>query len=103
MVLAAVALVLTGTVMVPYLLAAVAARLIPRRGRTRPGLAVDRPLLAGAALLIVGSLTAVLAARLRLPAALLFLAVGMVVGDDGWTGSACRIRCWSKASVSARW
>ncbi|MBW3603644.1 MAG: potassium/proton antiporter [Actinobacteria bacterium] len=70
--------------MVAYLLAAVAGSTDPPAADALDaGLAVDRPLLVGAWLLIVGSLTAVLAARLRLPAALSFLAVGMVVGDDG--------------------
>lgn len=83
-VLAAIALLLTGTVMVAYLLAAVTGSTDPQAtDALDAGLAVDRPLLVGAGLLIVGSLTSVLAARLHLPAALLFLAVGMVVGDDG--------------------
>lgn len=83
-VLAAIALLLTGSVMVAYLLAAVAGSTDPAAADALDaGLVVDRSLMVGAGLLIVGSLTAVVAARLRLPAALLFLAVGMVVGDDG--------------------
>lgn len=83
-VLAAIALLLTGSVMVAYMLAAVAGSTDPvATDALDAGLAVDRLLLVGAGLLIVGSLTAVLATRLRLPGALLFLGVGMVLGDDG--------------------
>lgn len=83
-VLAAVALLLTGSVMLAYLLAAVAGSTQPSPGTALDaGLAVDRPLLAGAALLTAGVLAAALGARLRVPGALLFLGIGMVIGSDG--------------------
>ncbi len=46
-------------------------------------LPVDRLVLAGALLVIVGVLATVLAARTRAPSLLLFLAAGMVIADDG--------------------
>lgn len=46
--------------------------------------AVDPVVLAAAALLVAGVLAAAFATRLRLPALLLFLGVGMVIGDDGF-------------------
>ncbi len=50
---------------------------------TEFGLAVD-PLVLGAGLLVVlGVLTAAFAERIRMPALLLFLGLGMLVGDDG--------------------
>lgn len=45
--------------------------------------AVDPMVLAGAALLVTGVLAAAFADRLRMPALLLFLGTGMVLGDDG--------------------
>ena len=44
---------------------------------------VDLLILTAAALLVAGVLAAAFATRLRLPALLLFLAVGMAIGDDG--------------------
>lgn len=46
-------------------------------------LQVDQLLLAGAALLVVGVIGAGIAERLRFPGLILFLVVGMAVGDDG--------------------
>jgi potassium/hydrogen antiporter len=46
-------------------------------------LQVDQLLLAGAALLVVGVIGAGIAERLRFPGLILFLVLGMVVGDDG--------------------
>ena len=43
----------------------------------------DHLLLAGAALLVVGVLGAGLAARLRVPSLILFMGLGMLIGDDG--------------------
>jgi cell volume regulation protein A len=84
-VLAGSALLVTGAIALSYLLAAVTG------GSTDPastealnaGLPVDRPLLIGAALLAGGVLAAALGARLSLPGALLFLGLGMVIGEDG--------------------
>ena len=47
------------------------------------GLAADPLLLSGAALLVAGVICAGFAERLRAPGLLLFLALGMVIGDDG--------------------
>lgn len=47
------------------------------------GLAADHLLLSGAALLIAGVFCAGFAERLRAPGLLLFLALGMIIGDDG--------------------
>lgn len=47
------------------------------------GLAADAMVLAGAALLVAGVACAGLADRLRVPGLLLFLGLGMAVGDDG--------------------
>lgn len=47
------------------------------------GLAVDPLLLAGAALLVAGVVCAGFAERLRAPGLLLFLGLGMAIGDDG--------------------
>jgi cell volume regulation protein A len=84
-VLAAAALLITGTVALAYLMAAVTG------GSTDPasaealnaGLPVDRPLLIGAALLAGGVLAAALGARLSVPGALVFLGLGMVIGENG--------------------
>ena len=46
-------------------------------------LAVDDLVLAGAAVVVVGVLTAGLAGRVRVPSLLVFLVLGMVVADDG--------------------
>lgn len=46
-------------------------------------LEIDHLLLAGAALLVVGVIGAGIAERLRFPGLILFLVVGMAVGDDG--------------------
>ena len=84
-VLASAALLITGTVALAYLLAAVTG------GSTDPastealsaGLPIDRPLLIGAALLTGGVLAAALGSRLSVPGALLFLGLGMVIGEHG--------------------
>lgn len=84
LVLAAVALLVTASVVTGYVLAAVT-------GSTRPtatdalsaGLAVDRTLLVGAALLTAGVLAAAVGLRLRVPGSLVFLGLGMMIGDDG--------------------
>lgn len=47
------------------------------------GLPVDPAVLVVAALLVAGVLSAAFAARVRLPGLLLFLALGMLIGDDG--------------------
>lgn len=47
------------------------------------GLPADLPILAAAALLVAGVLGAGFADRLRVPGLLLFLSLGMLVGDDG--------------------
>jgi cell volume regulation protein A len=47
------------------------------------GLAVDEPLLIGAALLTGSVLASALGARLSVPGALLFLGLGMIIGEDG--------------------
>jgi cell volume regulation protein A len=83
--LAATVLLVTGTIALAYLLAAVTG------GSTDPtasealhvGLAVDEPLLIGAALLTGGVLAAALGTRLSVPGALLFLGLGMIIGEDG--------------------
>jgi len=83
-VLAATALLVTGTIALAYLLAAVTG------GSTEPssealhvGLPVDEPLLIGAALLTGGVLASALGARLSVPGALVFLGLGMIIGEDG--------------------
>lgn len=82
--LGAVALLLAGTVVVAYLLASVTGSTDPAaRDALDAGLSVDRPLLVGAALLTTGVLAAALGTRLRVPGALLFLGIGMLIGDDG--------------------
>ncbi len=83
--IAAVALLLAGTVLLAYLLAAVAGSPDPSAtDALDAGLVVDGPLLVGAALLTAGVLAAALGARLRVPGALLFLGIGMLIGDDGF-------------------
>lgn len=83
-VLAAVALLLACTVVLAYLLAAVTGSSDPAAvDALEASLVVDRPLLIGAALLVGGVLAAALGARLRVPGSLLFLGIGMTVGDDG--------------------
>lgn len=47
------------------------------------GFAVDPLVLAAGLLLVIGTAAAVLAQRLQVPALLLFLALGMLIGDDG--------------------
>lgn len=84
-ILAAATLLVGGTILVAYLLAAV--------GDTDPtptapqalgvGLAVDAPLFIGAVLLAVGVLASAFSARLRLPGALLILGLGMAIGTNG--------------------
>jgi cell volume regulation protein A len=84
LVLAAVALLLTGTVVTGYLLAAVVGSTqAPATDALTVGLAVDRPLLVGAALLTAGALAAAVGVRLRVPGSLMFLGLGMAIGDDG--------------------
>jgi potassium/hydrogen antiporter len=60
---------------------------IDRGGKVELDLGVDAGLLAGASLLLVATLSSAFlttrAARLRIPGALLFLALGMLVGTDG--------------------
>src|SRR5690606_31710474 len=84
-VLAATALLVPGTVAVAYLLAAVGGEATDpaAAGALSAGLPVDRPLLVGAALLALGVFVGAIGARLRLPGALLFLGLGMVIGDEG--------------------
>jgi len=84
LVLAAVALLLTGVVVTGYVLAAVTGSTqAPSSDALVAGLAVDRSLLLGAALLIAGVLAAAVGDRLRVPGSLVFLGLGMVIGDDG--------------------
>ena len=84
LVLAAIALLLTGTVVTGYVLAAVTGSTeAPATDALTAGLAVDQPLLIGAALLTAGVLAAGLGVRLRVPGSLLFLGLGMLIGDDG--------------------
>ena len=84
LVLAAIALLLTGTVITGYLLAAVTGSTqAPATGALTADLAVDRILLIGAVLLTAGVLATAVGVRLRLPGALLFLGLGMLIGDDG--------------------
>lgn len=83
-VLAAVALMLTGSVVLGYLLAAVTGSTDPAASEALDaGLTVDRTLLVAAALLVAGVLAGALGARLRVPGALVFLLLGMALGDDG--------------------
>jgi cell volume regulation protein A len=82
--LAAVALLLTGTVLTGYLLSIMAGSTQPPAANAlTAGLAVDRTLLTGAALLTAGALSTAVGNRLRVPALLLFLGLGMLIGDDG--------------------
>ena len=84
LVLAAVALLLTGTVVTGYLLAAVTGSTqAPATEALTADLAVDRTLLIGAVLLTAGVLATAVGVRLRVPGALLFLGLGMLIGDDG--------------------
>lgn len=83
-VLAAIALLLAGTVVLAYLLAAIAGSTGPSAPEALDaGLVVDSPLLVGTALLAAGVMAAALGARLRVPGSLLFLGIGMLIGDDG--------------------
>jgi cell volume regulation protein A len=84
LVLAAVALLLSGTVVTGYLLAAVTGSTqAPATEALTADLAVDRTLLVGAVLLTAGVLATAVGVRLRVPGALLFLGLGMLIGDDG--------------------
>jgi cell volume regulation protein A len=84
LVLAAVGLLLTGVVVTGYVLAAVTGSTqAPSSDALVAGLAVDRTLLLGAALLTAGVLAAAVGDRLRVPGSLIFLGLGMVIGDDG--------------------
>jgi len=84
LVLAAVALLLTGAVVTGYVLAAVTGSTqAPAGDALVAGLAVDRTLLLGAALLTAGVFAAAVGDRLRVPGSLLFLGLGMAIGDDG--------------------
>ncbi|MFP5308189.1 MAG: potassium/proton antiporter [Actinomycetes bacterium] len=83
-VLASLALVLTGTLVVASLLAVVAGpRVADAGGGLSAALAVDAPLLLGAAVLLAGVLVAGLGSRLPVPAGLLFLGLGLVLGPEG--------------------
>lgn len=84
LVLAAVGLLLTGVVVTGYVLAAVTGSTqAPSSDALVGGLAIDRTLLLGAALLTAGVLAAAVGDRLRVPGSLIFLGLGMVIGDDG--------------------
>lgn len=83
---ATVALLLSGVLALAYLLAVItgsAADPDGTPGQLQGGLAIDLPLFAASALLFVGLIAAGLGRRLRVPSALLFLALGMVLGQDG--------------------
>jgi cell volume regulation protein A len=84
LVLAAVGLLVTGVVVTGYVLDAVTGSTqAPSSDALVAGLAVDRTLLLGAALLTAGVLAAAVGDRLRVPGSLIFLGLGMVIGDDG--------------------
>lgn len=84
LVLASVALLLTGTVVTGYLLSAVTGTSeAPAADALTSGLRIDRPLLVGAGLLTAGVLAAAVGGRLRVPGSLMFLGLGMLIGDDG--------------------
>jgi cell volume regulation protein A len=83
-VFATAALLLAGTVILSFLLAVVTDSTEPVAGDALgAGLRIDRPLWLGAGLLTAGVLAAALGTRLRVPGALLFIGIGMVIGDDG--------------------
>ena len=83
-VLAAVTVLLASSIALAYLLAAITGSADAAGGAgLDAGLGVDRPLLVGTGLLIGGVLAAALGSRLRVPGALLFLALGMAIGSDG--------------------
>lgn len=80
---ATVSLLVTTTVMVSYLLWAIAPGDRSTGELLGGGLAVDRPVAAAALLLLAGVLATRLGDRLRVPGALALLGLGMVVGSDG--------------------
>jgi potassium/hydrogen antiporter len=83
-VLATAALLLAGTIILSLLLAAVTGATAPAGGEAlEAGLRVDGPLLLDAGLLTAGVLAAALGSHLRVPGALLFIGIGMAIGDDG--------------------
>lgn len=83
-VLATAALLLAGTVILSFLLAVVTGSTGPVAGEAlHADLRIDGPLLLGAGLLTAGVLAAALGSRLRVPSALLFIGIGMAIGDDG--------------------
>lgn len=84
-VLAATAVLIVGTLVVAYMLAVIAgSEAAPEANVLEVSLRVDGPLLGGAALLVAGILIAGVGNRLGIPGAVLFLGLGMVIGDDGF-------------------
>ena len=83
-VLAATAVVVVGTLVVGSLLAVITSSEPDQvEHLLEVSLAIDRPLLVGAALLVAGILVAGVGNRLAIPGALLFLGLGMLIGSDG--------------------
>lgn len=81
---AGAAVLVVGTFVLSYLLAVVVgAPSRPEPQTLSASLTVDGPLLLGSLLLLGGVLSTALSDRFQVPAALLFLGLGMVVGDDG--------------------
>ncbi len=83
--LAGAAVLVVGSFVLAYLLAAVAGTPAgpEAAGGLSATLSIDGPLLGGAALLLAGVVSAAFSHRLQVPGALLFLGLGMLVGDDG--------------------
>ena len=83
-VLAATAVLVVGTMVVGTLLAVITSSEPDQvEHLLEVSLAIDRPLLVGAALLVAGILVAGIGNRLAIPGALLFLGLGMLIGSDG--------------------
>jgi potassium/hydrogen antiporter len=78
------ALVLSGTFLLVELLATIAGPDVPSgTGTLSASLPADAPLLLGSATLLAGVLAAGLGTRLRVPGALLFLGLGVLLGSEG--------------------
>lgn len=85
-VVASLAIVVTATMVLAFLLAAVVGttgEVGDTAGGLNSSLPIDRPLLIGGVLLLIGVLAAGLSHRASIPGALLFLGLGMAVGDEG--------------------
>lgn len=84
-IVASVALLVVATIVLGNLLAVIAGSPPSTADASlSASLDIDAALLGGAALLLAGVLAASLGTRVAIPGSLLFLALGMVIGDDGF-------------------